>query len=251
MRQTYRADTLVIFLLITTVPLLAQPSAGRLKTQPQPYEKTFAAHQISSLTLDNTSLHGNIEVQAWDRQEIKITAEIHAPHTFIEPNLSKGALIIKLRRKGLVSTEPVHFRVWLPPTCEVNLSTMNGKIVVRGVRTKLKALTTDGDIELIDTGGTWIDATSSMSGNIKLSGQLNHEGKYHLYSAMGRIDISFRDPASFTFDAATRQGRIQTEGVHLNGAQRSDHHVTGDYGQGHAILLVRTVSGTIQLRKQP
>lgn len=250
MRQTYRADTLVICLLITTVPLLAQPSAGR-KTQPQTYEKTFPAHRISSLTVDNTSLYGNIEVQAWDRQDIKIAAEIHAPNIIIESRPMNGALTVKLRRKGLVSSEPVHFRVWLPPTCEVTLSTMHGKIVVRGVRTKLKALTTDGDIELIDTVGARIDATSSMSGNIKLSSQLNHESKYYLYSAMGRIDISFRDPASFTLDAATRQGRIQTEGFTLTGMQHSDHRLSGDYGQGHAILLVRTVAGTIQIRKQP
>ncbi|MBI3950939.1 MAG: DUF4097 family beta strand repeat protein [Acidobacteria bacterium] len=204
----------------------------------------------STLILENTSIRGNIEVQAWDHPKIKLAAEIHAANAYVDSSLSNGVLNIKLRREGIVSTEPVHFWVWVPATCEVELSTVSGKITVRGVRARLKALTIDGNIELVDISSQNVDATSSTSGNITLSSPLNHQGKHHLYSAAGRIDVIFREPASFTLDAVTREGRIQMDGFNLSDGYRSDRHVEGVYGNGQAILMLRTVRGVIQLRKQ-
>jgi len=242
---------LLIALLLTSA---FQPPSRNLnasaKRQAQLYEKTFALGENPTLILENTSVQGNVEVHSWDRPEIKIAAEIHAANTFVEASSSTGALTVKLRRKGLVSTEPVHFRVWVPATCEVQLSSMSGKITVRGVRSRLKVLTTDGDIELLDVLGLNVDATSSTSGNITLSSPLNPQGKYHLYSTAGRINVVFKEPASFTLDAATEEGRIQLDGFRLANERRSESHVQGTYGDGQAILMLRTVHGFIQLQKQ-
>jgi len=220
------------------------------KSPTQAYEKTFALGDNPTLILENSSVQGNIEVQSWDHAEIKIAAEIHSANTSVEASSSQGVLNVKLRRKGQISTEPVHFRVWAPASCEVHLSSLSGKIVVRGVRARLKALTTDGDIELVDVSGQSVDATSSTSGNITLSGPLNYQGKYHLYSAMGRINVVFKESASFTLDAATGAGHIQLDGFGLANERRSERHVEGTYGDGHAILMLRTVQGLIQLQKQ-
>lgn len=242
----------VLIALLLTFPLQPQ-SRGlhtALKNQPRHYEKSFTLGESPTLILENTSVKGNIEVQCWDRPEIKITAAIQPANTNVEATSSNGVLTVKLRRKGMVSTEPVHFRVWVPATAEMELSTMSGKISVRGVRARLKALTTDGDIELVDISGENVDATSSTNGNITLSSPLNHQGKYHLYSAAGQINVTFHEPASFTLDAATREGNIQMDGFRLNNERRMDRHIEGTYGGGQAILILRTYRGPIQLRKQ-
>jgi DUF4097 and DUF4098 domain-containing protein YvlB len=250
MKQSMHVVPLIALCLLSGFQSHPQRLNTSAKSPTQAYEKTFALGDNPTLILENSSVQGHIEVQAWDRSEIKITADIHSANTSVEASSSQGVLNVKLRRKGQVSTESVHFRVWVPASCEVHLSSMSGKIVVRGVRARLKALTTDGDIELVDVSGQNVDATSSTGGNIALSGPLNYQGKYHLYSAMGRINVVFKDSASFTLDAATGAGRIQLDGFSLTNERRSERHVEGTYGDGQAILMLRTVQGLIQLQKQ-
>lgn len=250
MDQSNSVVLLIVLLLILPFPLSARSQNAPSKSRVHYYEKSFALGDNPILTLENTSVHGNTEVQTWDRPEIKITAEIHSANMYVEASSSDGVLNVKLRRKGKVSTEPVHFRVWVPAGCEVELSSLSGKITVRGVRARLKALTTDGDIELLDILGQSVDAISSTSGNITLSSTLNHQGKYHLYSAGGRITVMFSEPASFTLDAATQEGRIQMDGFRLTDERRSERHVSGTYGDGQVMLILRTYRGPIQLRKQ-
>lgn len=250
MSQAVYVMVVIAVCLTSSLQSLAQRLDATAPSPIQVYEKTFTLGDHPMLILENSSVGGNIELHSWDRPEIKITAEIHSENTMVHATPAQGVLTVRLRRKGPVSAEPVHFWIWAPARCQVHLSSLSGKIVVRGIRAPLKAFTTDGDIELSEVSGQTVDATSSTSGNITLSGPLNYQGKYHLYSAMGRINVMFKDSASFTLDAATGTGRIQLDGFTLTNERRSERHIEGTYGDGRAILMLRTVQGLIRLQKQ-
>jgi len=241
---------LLVSLILTIAPLLQAQSQSTASKPTHHFEKTFSLDEHPTLTVENTSIHGNVEVQAWDRSEIKISADIYSSNTRVEAIPVQGALNVKLRRTGTVSTDSVHFRIWVPAACAIELSSLGGKITVRGIRARLKASTTDGDIELTDVSGQSVDAMSSISGNITLSSAFGHQGKYNLYSASGKVSVVFPDPASFTLDAVTLEGNIEIEGFRLANEQRVGRHVAGMYGGGLAILMVRTHQGPIHLRKQ-
>jgi DUF4097 and DUF4098 domain-containing protein YvlB len=246
-------DSNLVPLLIAAL-LFSQSSppgpAAAPGNQTHHYEKSFPIRENPMLILENTSVRGDTYIQVWDRQEIKVAAEIQSANTSVDATPLHDLLTVKLRRKGKVSADPVHFRVWVPTSCEVEVSGLSGKISVRGVRGRLKASTTDGDIELENLSGRTIDANSSTSGSITLSGPLDRSGTYHLYTATGRIVVTFRDPASFELDATSPEGHIQLDGFSMDSGRRSEHHVEGTIGSGQAVLMLRTVRGTIQLRKR-
>lgn len=249
MEQRYVVCLTVCLLIWPLSPPLQQhrptPSSGGRHV-----EKVFPAGENATFILENTSVYGNVELKAWDQPLIKVVAEILSPDILVEAIPADRSVHVRLRRKGLVSMDAVHFHVWLPPHCEVELSSLSGKITVRGLRARLKASTTDGDIELIDISGESIDAISSTRGSITLIGSLDREGKYNLYSGSGQIRVIFPATASFTLDAATREGRIDVQGFHLTEERRSPHHLEGTYGEGVAVLMIRTYKGTIHLQKR-
>ncbi len=249
MGQLYVVCSTAFFLVWSFSPL---PHLQRPTPSPgsRHFEKVFPAGENATLILENTSVYGNVELKAWNQPLIKVVAEILSPHILVEATPTDRSVHVRLRRQGLVSVDSVHFHVWLPPHCEVELSSLSGKITVRGLRARLKASTTDGDIELIDISGESIDAISSTRGNITLIGPLDHEGKYNLYSGSGQVRVIFPATASFTLDAATREGRIDVEGFQLTEEHRSPHHLEGTYGEGVAVLMIRTYKGIIHLQKQ-
>jgi hypothetical protein len=214
------------------------------------YERTFTLGPSPILTLENSSLQGTVRLEGWDRPEIRVTAEIHSPTTEVDASADNGALTIKLRHKPPISADPVHFVVSVPRACEIELSSMSGAITVRGVHSRLKARTVDGDISLTDVSGQYVDARSSTNGSISLSSKLT-EGRYNIYSGGGTIDVTFPESASFILDAATHEGRIEMDGFDLKKNEPpTPNHVEGTYSSGQAILNLSTHRGQIRLRKR-
>jgi DUF4097 and DUF4098 domain-containing protein YvlB len=143
----------------------------------------------------------------------------------------------------------VHFTVTVPPACEIEVSSMSGGITVRGVCSRLKVRTVDGNINLYDVCGQLVDARSSAKGQVTVSGSIR-QGRYNIFSLGGSIDVTFTEPTSFILDAATHGGRIEMNGFHLKNEKRSTYHLEGTYGDGQAILSLSTHEGHIRLRKQ-
>lgn len=216
----------------------------------QRVERTFRVGENATLTVINSSLHGSVTVRAWGRSEIRVLAEMASRSAIVDAHQEGQGVIVRLRKKGRAPLNAVHLTIDVPAQCAIEVSTMGGPIVVEDVRGRVKAFTASGNIELKGVASPSIDAISCTDGNVVLSGDLAPQGVYSLYSAGGIVEVVVPETSSFTLDAATHEGRIDSGAFRFSSENRTATHVEGIYGKGSSLLKLRTNFGHIRLRKK-
>ncbi|GBC81146.1 hypothetical protein HRbin10_00252 [bacterium HR10] len=227
--------------LISPFMISAQARMGA--SPPRRLVRTFSVGRSPGVILVNSSLRGNISVQAWERWEIHLTAT--AP---VDARFSNDILTVSVPKRRAIGSDAVDIDVKVPADCVVEASTIRGKITIRGVRGHLKLSSMEGDIELVDVASPNIDAMSVTAGRITFSGKLQERGTYTFYSGAGTIELLLPEASSFTLDAATHEGRIETEGLRLQSRSQTPSHLQGIAQTGSALLKLRTHSGRIHVR---
>ncbi|MCS6816885.1 MAG: DUF4097 domain-containing protein [Blastocatellia bacterium] len=226
--------------------ILAQARVGSARSQP--VVRTFPVGSTPSVVLVNTSLRGNVAIQAWTRQEIQLAITTTSATARVDIHFSNDVLTVKVQKRRATGPDAVDLEVKVPPDCAIEASTIGGKIRVHGVRGHMKLSTMEGDIELADVSSPSIDAMSVTTGRIMFSGSLHERGTYSFYSGTGTIEIALPGQSSFTLDASTHEGRIETEGIRLQTRSRTSSHLQGIAETGSALLKLRTHSGRIRVR---
>ena len=227
--------------LISPFTICAQARLGA--SPPRRLVRTFSVGRSPGVILVNSSLRGNISVQAWERREIHLIAT--AP---VDTRFSNNILTVSVPKRRATGSDTVDIDVKVPVECAVEASTIGGKITIRGVRGHLKLSSMEGDIELVDVASPNIDAMSVTAGRILFSGTLQERGTYTFYSGAGTIELLLPEASSFTLDAATHEGRIETEGLRLQSRSQTPSHLQGIAQPGSALLKLRTHSGRIHVR---
>jgi DUF4097 and DUF4098 domain-containing protein YvlB len=238
---------------------LADPTPGdgnglspgpRQAGRPRRYETTFPVIATPTLQVFNSSIRGSVNVKTWERRVIKVAADIYSPTTSVNASKSNEIVTVKLRRQGQTVADAVNFDIVVPADCVLEVSAVSGPITIQGAQGKLKVRTADGNIALQEVTSKEIDASSSTTGNVLLSGKLLPEGKYNLYSGKGVVEVVLPENASFILDATTHEGRIEPEEFRFSSEARTASHVEGICGTGSASLKLQTHSGRIRVRKQ-
>src|SRR5204863_5759496 len=91
-KQPHVRGRLVRALMACAVLALASLSVGMDARAQQRYSRSFAPRKNVSLLLKNRS--GLVEVQGWDRAEIRVTATLESPAARFTPTLTDDGLII-------------------------------------------------------------------------------------------------------------------------------------------------------------
>ncbi len=224
-------------------PLATRAQARMDVSPPRRLTRTFSVGRSPGVILVNASLRGSISVQAWERREIHLIAT--AP---VDARFSNNILTVRVPRRRAIGVDTVDIDVKVPVECAIEASTIGGKITIRGVRGHLKLSSMEGDIELIDVASPNIDAMSVTAGRITFSGTLQERGTYTFYSGAGTIELLLPEASSFTLDAATHEGRIETAGLRLQSRSQTPSHLQGIAQTGSALLKLRTHSGRIHVR---
>ncbi len=214
----------------------------------QPVVRTFPVGSTPSVVLVNTSLRGNVSVQAWARQEIQLAMTAASSSARVDIRFSNDILTVKVQKRRATGLDVVDLDVKVPADCAIEASTIGGKIRVHGARGHMKLSTMEGDIELVDISSPNIDAMSVTTGRIVFSGSLHERGTYTFYSGAGTIEIAVPKRSSFTLDASTHEGHIEAEGVRLQTRSHTPSHLQGVAETGSALLKLRTHSGRIRVR---
>lgn len=145
------------------------------------------------------------------------------------------------------------------PDGEVTLSSVSGTVVVRNAKTRsLDASTVSGDVRLTDIA---CDHASlrSISGNVEYAGTLARSGRYEIRSHAGNVRVAPGSTAGFELDAETFSGNARSDlplTLRAGGGQDEPtrrgpqrHALRGTYGDGSAVLQIRTFSGDITIVK--
>ena len=244
-----RARRLSVLMALSVLCLLG---TGLAQAQ-QHISKRYPAGKNVRLGLKNVS--GEIIVESWDRDEIRISATLESPAAHFSPRQMDDGLIVDVMgdNRGRGDVCAVNFKVQVPVTSSVDLETRRGYIHVSNIRggSVRARVSSEGDVTLSGIGASQVEASNTI-GNIFFDGEFARGGNYQFSSGQG--DITIRIPANSAFrlvaSAPTRRialGQFWNKGFQSIGDGRK---VVGDVGDGRSSVTITNFHGSITfLRK--
>ena len=193
---------------------------------------------------------GTIEVIAWDKRAVRVTATMESRSAKMEPEVDGEGVRIDVRRDNRDDVGDINFRVQVPANSTVDISTMTGNITIRNVHGhSVRAhVSSEGDIELTGIRAETVMAENTV-GNILFDAELLRGGTYILNSTQGDIQLRIMAQSGFRLTAVAPR----TRNIDLNGfAQLGEFEfinekrkVVGKVGDGGASLSTTNGRGSI------
>ena len=140
----------------------------------------------------------------------------------------------------------------------LTLGTISGTVIATGLKVRaLECGSVSGDMQLSGMQVERIEA-KSVSGNIEFDAPLVKGGRYEFASHSGNVRLIVSGNAGFDLDATTFSGSIRSDlPVTLRPTSGDDRHrgmpnrsIRGSYGDGGAVLAVRSFSGSVVIVKK-
>lgn len=242
--------TVSLAALILLISALPATTLAQKKT----FSRRYPASPSVRISLKNG--YGTIEVTAWERNEIKLVADMDSPSARVVPEVSQENVEINVLRdnRGKDDMGEVSFHVFVPVNSAVDIETRRGNITVRGVQgSQVRArIYTSGDIELTGIRASRVMA-DSVSGDIFFDGELLGGGEYQFKTYRGNINIripadsEFRLVATAPSSRSITLGSFSTAGLSFNGGGRQ---VSGSVGGGSASLTISNFQGSISFLRR-
>jgi len=137
-------------------------------------------------------------------------------------------------------------------------STVSGRLVVKGVKTRaLELATISGDLVLVDIACDRAQVRS-VSGTMEFGGPLAKNGRYEFTSHAGDVRLTLASTQGFELAAKTFSGAVHsdlplitlglTDRTLPPGAQER-RDVRGTFGDGSALVIVKTFSGSVAVAR--
>ena len=141
----------------------------------------------------------------------------------------------------------VEFKVRVPAGVRFTGRTVNGDVTAEGLGADVEATTVNGSIKVSTTG---LARANTVNGSINASmGNAEWPDELVIHTVNGGIDLSFPASLSTTVEAETVNGDIQTDFPMTVTGRFSRRHLTGTIGGGGRELNLKTVNGSVQIRR--
>jgi hypothetical protein len=144
----------------------------------------------------------------------------------------------------------VHFEVRVPEGVEFVGRTISGDVEAEGLRSRVKARTVSGDI---DVSTSDLADASTVSGRLRASmGRADWRGELDFRSVSGDVVLIFADGLDADVEFESLSGEIESDfpiTIHSRRNQFIGDHLRGTIGKGGRQLAVQTVSGDGRLRR--
>jgi hypothetical protein len=144
----------------------------------------------------------------------------------------------------------------------LSLGTVSGTVIATGLKVRaLEATTVSGDVRISGAQIERVEA-SCVSGNIEFDSPLTKAGRYEFTSHSGDVRIAISGGTGFELDADTFSGSVRSDlPITVRQLGRDDRNrgrgrgtsnraIRGTYGDGSAILEVRSHSGSVVITKK-
>lgn len=216
------------------------------------YSKKYPTRKNVRIQL--TNLFGTITVETWDRNEVKISADMYPPIAPFTPEQTADSLVINVKdsNRGRGDVGDVNFKITVPVNSSVDIETRRGDVTIRGVRGAMvrAKVWTSGDIELTEIESSRVMA-ETITGNVFYDGQLVEGGKYELKTVKGDITISLPANSAFSLMAAAPSRQINLGTFANPGLNLSDgRKVYGNVGDARCSIIVFNQRGSITFARR-
>lgn len=180
----------------------------------QETDTAFVVQRGARLDVENFS--GDIIVEAWSRDVVRVRAE-HNARDRIEIQATGSVVSIRARaRRGM--PDAVDYAIQVPRWMRLNLNGVNAEIRVSGIEGDVTAHTIHGDVAV--RGGSGTVSLHSVNGDVSLSGA---RGRVEAASVNGDVDLT---DIEGDVAAETTNGDLRLERV--DGASVEGTTVSGD-----------------------
>ena len=214
-----------------------------------PIDETRALDPNGRIEIDN--LKGRIDVEAWDRAEVRITGSLGEGVEKLEIDGDNRSLSVRVkypRRGGLGflsgdNTGPTRLHVMVPlradleidsvaadidvvgvAPAEVSIDSVSGNVVLVGAPRELSVETVSGDLR-VTSNSRDVDI-ASVSGDIRLAGRL--DGKVDLETVSGDAVIEVHESLVRSVSATSVSGDLELRAALAAGGEISMESVSGD-----------------------
>lgn len=242
------------------------------------FSKEFPFEKGNRLSIEN--VNGNITVEEWDKNILRIevvktakgtnesSAKEALANAHVDIQAVKSGVSVKVQSPkswsffswlwGSGSSVEVTFRVFLPQSARMQLSSVNGSIYVNVKESELTAETVNGQISAngmklltaatvngrIDFDSENIIKIESVNGAINGSVLSEKPRTASVEAVNGSITLRFKDKASFSLSLENVNGSIVCDFKEVEGTKREK---SGDINGGGETIAVETVNGSIEV----
>lgn len=184
-------------------------------------------------TCDEDGMHSrrNEDDHDNDRNDVQVRFTISVPNGV---RLTAGTVNGEMRVRDLTS--------------DVRASTVNGRVEVRNVGGEVRATTVNGQVSVTTRAGP-VNA-STVNGNIDVRMlTLQKGGEMNFHTVNGNVVVETPSPLDANVSLDTMHGSITSDyPVQLSG-RFGPRHAEGVVGRGGRLIKLRTLNGSVALRK--
>lgn len=255
-------------LIFAAVLLAVGAGAAAAVDVEETFDHTYPLEAGGSVSV--RTVNGGIEVESWDRDEVRVVAVKKArassrsraeevlERTRVEVDASRDRVAVKTELPqssgGLLSwvfgnstSAQVSYRVTVPSRADVEVSTTNGKVEVRGVAGHVEASSTNGGLTIADIRGS-VDASTTNGGvSVELT-EVTPGRSMSFSSTNGGIRVTVPRDARISIDAHTTNGGINVDGLQADIRSKSRRHLRADVNGGGPEIEVSTTNGGIKIQ---
>lgn len=222
-------------------------------------EKSFQVDSNSRFSLEN--VNGAVNIQSWDKSEIKVSVTITADDQRSIDNIS-----IDMKQHGnKVSVETrydhnskksnnsatVKYQVFVPTDTHLSqVSVVNGALNIENVQGKIHAEAVNGAV--VAKGLAANSEISAVNGSIKVYYQILADSldEIELETVNGSIKLYLPESISASLDLETMHGSIKTDfGLSSENNMFSGRHLNGNVGSGDIKITLESVNGSLKVLK--
>ena len=231
--------------LAATFTTLSTDASAKVR---EDFERVVPFSAGGSFEIRNSN--GSIHVKTWDEDTVRIEAEKEAKS---KDHLDDIEIVIE-GSGDLVSVETVHRRrsnrgkvnyvISIPADANVNVTTANGTVAIKGIHGHVVARSTNGSVKVEDIVGD-IDARTT-NGSIRARYDRANDGSHTFKTTNGSVRIYLPSDAGGDFEANTVNGSINVDFA-TNLTRTSRRHMRGSFGDGGGSFEIETVNGSVKI----
>jgi hypothetical protein len=141
----------------------------------------------------------------------------------------------------------INYVLKVPPTISLDMRTINGRIVTRGIEGSTDVSTVNGTIDVEVTGAEELSATT-VNGRVRAKFTRSFQGA-RFKSVNGGVEAYLPNDASFSVDLAQVNGDFEASFPLSIHSQPGSRRVSGDVNGGQHRLKIVTVNGDVELMR--
>jgi hypothetical protein len=141
----------------------------------------------------------------------------------------------------------VDFIVRVPDGVNFRGSTVNGDVEANDIRADVEANTVNGGIDIYAAG---VAEATTVNGSITVSmGEADWSGTLDFTTVNGSVTLEMPEDLDCEVSVSTVNGNVQSDFPITVEGRFSPRHLKGTIGAGGRKLVVKTVNGSVQLRR--